>query len=270
MPQEILFLNRSSSRLESRNWKVEIQNMSELIYGIHSVIEALKAGRRAFERIYVAEGRTPKRVALIIDLAAARGITVQSGRSSVFESLSGQIHQGIAAEVSAYPLADLSAILHRSEARSAFILIVDHVVDPQNLGSIIRTALAAGVHGIILPKVRAASPSPTVSRTSSGGMEHALIACVTNISEVLKRLKTKGLWIVGTVIGSSTDIYSVDLTADIALVVGNEENGIRPLVRKQCDFLVSIPQTEAVGSLNAAVAGAIALYEVVRQRSEIS
>ena len=246
--------------------------MSELIYGIHSVIEALKAGRRAFERIYVAEGRTPKRVALIIDLAAARGITVQSGRSSVFESLSGQIHQGIAAEVSAYPLADLSAILHRSEAdaRPAFILVVDHVVDPQNLGSIIRTALAAGVHGIILPKVRAASPSPTVSRTSSGGMEHALIACVTNISEVLKRLKTKGLWIVGTVIGSSTDIYSVDLTADIALVVGNEENGIRPLVRKQCDFLVSIPQTEAVGSLNAAVAGAIVLYEVVRQRSEIS
>jgi len=244
--------------------------MSELIYGIHSVIEALKAGRRAFERIYVAEGRTPKRVALIIDLAAARGITVQSGRSSVFESLSGQIHQGIAAEVSAYPLADLSAILHRSEAdaRPAFILIVDHVVDPQNLGSIIRTALAAGVHGIILPKVRAASPSPTVSRTSSGGMEHALIACVTNISEVLKRLKTKGLWIVGMVIGSSTDIYSVDLTADIALVVGNEENGIRPLVRKQCDFLVSIPQTEAVGSLNAAVAGAVALYEVVRQRSE--
>ncbi|MDL1978514.1 MAG: 23S rRNA (guanosine(2251)-2'-O)-methyltransferase RlmB [Deltaproteobacteria bacterium] len=244
--------------------------MSELIYGIHSVIEALKAGRRAFERIYVAEGRTPKRVALIIDLAAARGITVQSGRSSVFESLSGQIHQGIAAEVSAYPLADLSAILHRSEAdaRPAFILVVDHVVDPQNLGSIIRTALAAGVHGIILPKVRAASPSPTVSRTSSGGMEHALIACVTNISEVLKRLKTKGLWIVGMVIGSSTDIYSVDLTADIALVVGNEENGIRPLVRKQCDFLVSIPQTDAVGSLNAAVAGAIALYEVVRQRSE--
>lgn len=244
--------------------------MSELIYGIHSVIEALKAGRRVFERIYVAEGRTPKRVALIIDLAAARGITVQSGRSSVFESLSGQIHQGIAAEVSAYPLADLSAILHRSEAdaRPAFILVVDHVVDPQNLGSIIRTALAAGVHGIILPKVRAASPSPTVSRTSSGGMEHALIACVTNISEVLKRLKTKGLWIVGTVIGSSTDIYSVDLTADIALVVGNEENGIRPLVRKQCDFLVSIPQTDAVGSLNAAVAGAIALYEVVRQRSE--
>ncbi|MBE9551229.1 MAG: 23S rRNA (guanosine(2251)-2'-O)-methyltransferase RlmB [Proteobacteria bacterium] len=244
--------------------------MSELIYGIHSVIEALKAGRRAFERIYVAEGRTPKRVALIIDLAAARGITVQSGRSSVFESLSGQIHQGIAAEVSAYPLADLSAILHGSEAdaRPAFILVVDHVVDPQNLGSIIRTALAAGVHGIILPKVRAASPSPTVSRTSSGGMEHALIACVTNISEVLKTLKTKGLWIVGTVIGSSTDIYSVDLTADIALVVGNEENGIRPLVRKQCDFLVSIPQTDAVGSLNAAVAGAIALYEVVRQRSE--
>jgi 23S rRNA (guanosine2251-2'-O)-methyltransferase len=244
--------------------------MSELIYGIHSVIEALKAGRRAFERIYVAEGRTPKRVVPIIDLAAARGITVQSGRSSVFESLSGQIHQGIAAEVSAYPLADLSAILHRSEAdaRPAFILVVDHVVDPQNLGSIIRTALAAGVHGIILSKVRAASPSPTVSRTSSGGMEHALIACVTNISEALKRLKSKGLWIVGTVIGSSTDIYSVDLTADIALVVGNEENGIRPLVRKQCDFLVSIPQTDAVGSLNAAVAGAIALYEVIRQRSE--
>jgi len=244
--------------------------MSELIYGIHSVIEALKAGRRAFGRIYVAEGRTPKRVAPIIDLAAARGITVQSGRSSVFESLSGQIHQGIAAEVSAYPLADLSAILHRSEAdaRPAFILVVDHVVDPQNLGSIIRTALAAGVHGIILSKVRAASPSPTVSRTSSGGMEHALIACVTNISEALKRLKSKGLWIVGTVIGSSTDIYSVDLTADIALVVGNEENGIRPLVRKQCDFLVSIPQTDAVGSLNAAVAGAIALYEVIRQRSE--
>ncbi len=245
--------------------------MSELLYGIHSVSEALKAGRRNFEKIYIARRRSSKRLAAVLALAAAKQVPIQSGEAAVFERLSNHIHQGIAAKVSSYPLVDLSAILEKSTAdiQPAFILVLDHIVDPQNLGSLIRTALAAGVHGIILPRVRAASPSPTVSRVSAGGMEHALIACVTNVSEVLKRFREKGIWIVGTVTGSSADLYSVDFNMDVALVIGNEEKGIRPLVRKQCDFLVSIPQTEPVGSLNAAVAGAIAIYEVVRQRSGV-
>jgi 23S rRNA (guanosine2251-2'-O)-methyltransferase len=243
--------------------------MSELLYGIHSVLEALKAGRRKFEKIYVARGRSMKRLMSITELAATKHIPIQYEASAIFERTSNHIHQGIAAKVSRYPFLDLSLILEKSttDVQPAFILVIDQIVDPQNLGSLIRSALAAGVHGIITPRIRAASPSPTVSRVSAGAMEHALIACVTNISEVLKRLRRDGIWTVGMVVGSNTELYSVDFNMDVALVIGNEEKGIRPLVRKQCDFLASIPQTKPVGSLNASIAGAIALYEVVRQRS---
>lgn len=246
--------------------------MSELLYGIHSVFEALKAGRRNFKKIFFAKGRSSKRLEPILELAEAKHIPVRSGETALFERLSKRVHQGIAARVGAYPLADLSVILEKStiDRQPAFVLVLDHIVDPQNLGSLIRTALAAGVHGIILPTVRAASPSPTVSRASAGAMEHMLIACVTNISEVLKRLRREGLWTVGMVVGPDTNLYSVDFAMDVALVIGNEEKGIQPLVKKQCDFLVSIPQAEPAGSLNASVAGAIALYEVVRQRRKSS
>jgi 23S rRNA (guanosine2251-2'-O)-methyltransferase len=245
--------------------------MPEVIYGIHSVFEALKAGRRNFKKIYVAKGRSQKRLTPVMELAEAGQIPIQYGETAIFERTSNHIHQGIAAGVGSYPLVDLSVILEQSTAdiQPAFILVLDHIVDPQNLGSLIRTALTAGVHGIVLPKTRAASPSPTVSRVSAGAMEHALIACVPNISEVLKILRGKGIWISGMVTGSNTDIYSLDFNMDIAVVIGNEEKGIRPLVRKQCDFLASIPQTGHVDSLNASVAGAIALYEVVRQRAGV-
>lgn len=243
--------------------------MSELLYGIHSVLEALKAGRRKFEKIYIAKGRSQNRLTSITELAATKHIPIQYSETALFERTHNHIHQGVAAQVSRYPFVDLSLIVKQSttDIQPAFILVLDQIVDPQNLGSLIRSAVAAGVHGIITPRIRAASPSPTVSRVSAGAMEHARIACVTNITEVLKRLRKDRIWIVGLVVGSKKDLYSVDFNMDVALVIGNEEKGIRPLVRKQCDFLASIPQTKPAGSLNAGVAGAIALYEVVRQRS---
>ena len=186
-----------------------------------------------FEKIYVARGRSQKRLMSITELAATKHIPIQYEETALFERTPNHLHQGIAAKVSRYPFVDLSLIVEKSttDIQPAFILVLDQIVDPQNLGSLIRSAVAAGVHGIITPRIRAASPSPTVSRVSAGAMEHARIACVTNISEVLKRLRKDGIWIVGQVVESKTDLYSINFNMDVALVIGSEEKGMRPLVR---------------------------------------
>ena len=139
-------------------------------------------------------------------------------------------------------------------------------MDPHNLGALVRTALCVGVEGIIIPKDRSVPPTPSVSKASAGAMEHIRLARVTNMVNTIKALKKKGLWIAGMEKTSNTSIFSSDLTGPIAIVIGGEEKGMRLLVKKHCDFLMSIPQTGPVNSLNASVAGAIAMYEVYRQR----
>ncbi len=250
--------------------------MGDLLYGIHPLHEALVARRRAFKRLYVSKSRRIKGVETLFELAQAAGIAVQYKAQDYFKSrLGDSVHQGVAAEVSALPLADERAILNKAETDSELPLILglDEIVDPQNLGSLVRTALAMGVHGIILPKARAAPLSPTVSKASAGAMEHMLFARVSNLVASLQRLKKAGLWVVGCHAGSQQPADEADLNVGLVLVIGGEDKGVRPLVRKTCDHLVCVPQKTTIDCLNAAVAGAMVMYEVMRQRrkqSEVS
>jgi 23S rRNA (guanosine2251-2'-O)-methyltransferase len=146
--------------------------------------------------------------------------------------------------------------------------MLDNIVDPQNLGAIIRTALCAGVDGVILPKDRCASPTPAVSKASAGALEHLRLSRVTNLVQTIKICKNRGLWTIGLLKDAEQSIYTGDLSGSIAMVLGGEQKGLRPLVRKNCDFLFSIPQQGPLDSLNASAAAAIAMYEAWRQRQE--
>ena len=243
--------------------------MGDFLYGIHPVFEALVAGRREFKTLYVSKSRKVKAVQALLEQARAGHIPIQYEDPGFFKArLGDSVHQGIAAHVGEFPLADESTILKKAGTESALplILALDGIVDPQNLGSLVRTALAMGVHGIILPKARTAPLSPAVSKSSAGAMEHMLFARVSNLVAALQRLKKAGLWVVGAHAGSGQPLYEADLNVGLVLVIGGEGKGIRPLVRKTCDYLVSIPQKTQLDSLNAAVAGAIVMYEIVRQR----
>jgi 23S rRNA (guanosine2251-2'-O)-methyltransferase len=243
--------------------------MGDLLYGIHPVYEALVNGRREFKSIYVSRSRRIKGVETLLKLARAAGIAVEYKATDYFKSsLGGLVHQGVVAQVGGLPLADEKAILKKAQtdSRLPLILALDGVVDPQNLGSLVRTALAMGVHGVILPKARSAPLSPAVSKASAGAMEHMLFTRVSNFVAVLQRLKKAGLWVVGSHVGSQLAVDQADFNVGLVLVIGGEAKGIRPLVRKTCDYLVGVPQKTRVDSLNAAVAGAMVMYEVMRQR----
>ena len=170
------------------------------------------------------------------------------------------------AEVGPYPAADIHKVLTTLHSAS-FLLIADGIQDPQNLGALLRTALCAGVDAVIIPRNRAAPPTPTVSRTSAGALEHLQLVRATNITDVIKDLKKNNLWIIGTDLSAETSVFNADLNVPLALIIGSEGKGIRPLVKKNCDLLVSIPQRGSLGSLNASAAGAIVMYEVFRQRT---
>lgn len=242
---------------------------SEIIYGIHPVFEALQAGRRQFHEIYLAREAPSSRFGTIADIAASRNIPLNKidmprlGRMSETDH-----HQGIGARVSPYPLTKIADIIDRDRSGTGppFLIILDNVVDPHNLGAIIRSALAVDVDGIIIPKDRAVGPTPAVSKTSAGMLEHARLSRVTNIVATIKILKEKGLWLFGLDSVADQSLYDSDLSGAAALIIGGEEKGIRPLVRKNCDVLLSIPQSERVESLNVSVAAAVAMYEVFRQR----
>ncbi|MBW1895417.1 MAG: 23S rRNA (guanosine(2251)-2'-O)-methyltransferase RlmB [Deltaproteobacteria bacterium] len=242
-----------------------------LLYGIHPVHEALVAGRRRFKALYVSKSRTSKRIEPILERARGRGIPVHVREADYFKTRLGDaVHQGVFAQVGGLPLVDHYGVLKRAGERGEppLILALDNVVDPQNLGSLVRTALAMGVHGIVFPKARAAPLSPAVSKASAGAMEHMLFTRVTNLVAALKGFKKTGLWVVGAHPASKTTVDEADFNVGLVVVIGGEGKGIRPLVQKTCDYLVSIPQKRDVDSLNAAVAGAIVMYEIARQRTE--
>jgi len=243
--------------------------MGDLLYGIHPLYEALVAGRRRFERLYVSKHRKSNGVQGLLELAKQKCIPIEYKEAKYFKSYLGDlVHQGVAAEVGDLALADKEEILNRAiqENETPLILALDSVVDPQNLGSITRTGRAMGVHGIVLPKVRVAPLSAATSKASAGAMEHMLFARVSNLVAALQQFKKAGLWVVGAEAGTNIPVNQADFGVGLVIVIGGEGKGIRPLVRKTCDYLVSIPQHEGVDSLNAAVAGAIVMYEIVRQR----
>ena len=244
---------------------------TEIIYGIHPVVEALVAHRRNVYTIYLQNGKKTGRLAQLASLAANRGVPVKTVGAAGFKTMVGTVgHQGAAAKVDLYPLAAVSDLLKTVQAKDEkhFLLMLDNVLDPQNLGAIIRTALCVGIDGVLLPKDRSAPPTPAVSKASAGALEHILLCRVTNLVQTIKHCKNAGTWVIGLDKDAEQSIYDGDLTGSIAIVLGGEQKGIRPLVKKNCDFLVSIPQLGAVDSLNASVAAAVAMYEALRQRSE--
>jgi len=242
---------------------------NEILYGYHSVFEALKAGRRKFESIMVNENRSDKRVQAVADLAGEKKVAVQTLAGEELDRLAGfGRHQGIAARVSSFPVQSASTLFTQIETRTDpfFTLILESIEDPQNTGALIRTALCAGVDYIVMPKDRCALPSAGVSRSSAGAMEHAPIFLATNISVLIRDLQKYGAWVSGLDAGADKGLFEADLTGNLVLVVGGEHTGLRPGVRKACDFILSIPMETHVTSLNASVAGGIAMFEARRQR----
>lgn len=218
----------------------------------------------------VCYGRNPKgTVQKIIERTRICGIRLTEVDKPALDSLVGDInHQGVVALLSAFSYASFDELVSfwKGSGEKCFFIVLDGIQDPHNLGAIIRSAETVGIHGIIIPKDRAAGITPAVEKVSAGAVEHVKIARVTNIVRTLKALKKEGLWIAGAEEDGMESIYDVDLNIDIALVIGSEGYGIRPLVKKECDFHLKIPMRGKINSLNASVAAALLMYEVSRQR----
>jgi 23S rRNA (guanosine2251-2'-O)-methyltransferase len=242
---------------------------TEVLFGINPVFEALKARRRDIFKIYISKEKISKRLDKVVAFAESLKIPIKRSNPLYLRSISGtNRHQGIGARTSPYPFVKMSDMLDgiREIGSNPLFLLLDNMMDPHNLGALARTALCSGVDGIVIPKDRSAVPTPTVAKASAGAIEHIRIVRVINMVNTIKALKENGVWIAGMDKTSDTSIYSCELTGSTAIVVGGEESGIRFLVKKQCDFLISIPQTGPIDSLNASVAGAVVMYEAFRQR----
>ncbi|MGS0765777.1 23S rRNA (guanosine(2251)-2'-O)-methyltransferase RlmB [Syntrophomonas curvata] len=244
--------------------------MKEKLAGVNSVMEALK-GRRKIDKIYMLNSRQNKRTEELVRLAGKKGVYVQYVDKPQLDRLSGLVnHQGVLALVESYEYADLDQVFQLAAKRGEdpFILILDGLEDPQNLGSIIRTAECAGVHGIIVPRHGSAEINQGVARASAGAVEHVLLVQETNLVNTIKNLKQKGLWIAGADMAAESDCFSISFPAPLALVIGSEGKGIRRLVKENCDLLVRIPMWGKLQSLNASVSAALLIYEVLRQRGK--
>jgi len=240
-----------------------------IIYGINPVSEALNSHPEYFKDILIARGKGDQASERIKKLAEQHGIKCRMVEKGEIERLAQTSHhQGVIGILAEFRYAEIEDIISKwkSSGEKAFILILDCIQDPQNFGSLIRTANAAGVHGIIIPKDRAAEVTPAVVKASAGAVEHTLICRVTNIVNAIKMLKEAGIWVVGIEAESKQDIYSFDMDTDLAIVIGSEGKGIRRLVKEKCDACLSIPMKGDISSLNASVAGGIALFEVLRKR----
>jgi 23S rRNA (guanosine2251-2'-O)-methyltransferase len=247
--------------------------MLETLYGRNPVYECLRAGRRDAFKLILAQGAKEKgTLADILALAGQRQVPVQRVNRHQLDRLGRDLnHQGVAAEVSGYPYADLEDILSLASERGVppWLLFLDCLQDPQNLGTLLRTAQVVGVHGAILPRRRAAAVTPAVVSASSGAVEHLLVAQVTNLVRTMEELKEREVWIAGLEnVPDAQRAWEADLKGALALVVGSEGRGMRRLVRETCDYLIRLPTYGQIHSLNAAVAGSVALYEIARQRAK--
>jgi len=239
--------------------------------GIHAVREALQAGR-ALERIVIARGRHGERIEELVQLARARGVPVRfEDRKRVDRLAETREHQGVVALAAARQTLGLEGLLRRSaqQARQKGLLVLlDGIEDPHNLGAIVRTALAAGADGVVIPERRAAGLTESVERASAGALAHLPVARVTNLARAMEELKAAGYWLVGLDERAEKIYTEADLSGPVAIVLGGEGRGLHELVRKHCDFLVSIPTTGPVRSLNVSVAAGVVLFEAVRQRKK--
>ena len=237
------------------------------IYGINAVSEALKARGRAFEWVGMAKERHDLRLQRLIEDCRRLAVPVRFLQRTELDRMVGNsAHQGVVAVTSAKQYSDLDDVVGAKRGLYSLVVVLDGVEDPHNLGAILRTADAAGADGIVIPERRAASVTGTVTKASAGASEHLPIAKVTNIARTVEELKERNLWTVGLDERGSQTYDALDYNMDCALVLGAEGKGLHDLVKRKCDFLVSIPMLGKVSSLNVSVAAAVVLYEIVRQR----
>ncbi|MGN7386231.1 23S rRNA (guanosine(2251)-2'-O)-methyltransferase RlmB [Sporosarcina sp. SAFN-015] len=240
---------------------------SELIGGKNPVVEALRSGRE-LNKIWIAEGLNKKSIGEILSLAKQSGVIVQAVPKQKLDGMLDVNHQGIIASVAAYSYAELDDLfaLARSRGEDPFFLILDELEDPHNLGSILRTADATGVHGIIIPKRRSVGLTGVVAKASTGAIEHIPVVRVNNLSQTVEELKKAGVWIAGTDAKGSQDYRSMDATLPLAIIIGSEGKGMSRILKEKCDFLYHLPMIGHVTSLNASVAASLLMYEVLRKR----
>lgn len=246
----------------------EAEEREDIIIGRNAVIEALK-GDRTIETLYISNNKLEGSINTIIGLAKEKRVLIKEVDKRKLDGMcNGEVHQGVIAKITPYKYSEVSDILALAEERreSPFIVILDEVEDPHNLGSIVRTAELFGVHGIIIPKRRSASVSSTVYKSSVGAIEHVKIAKVTNLNATIEDLKQKGIWVYGADIRAEEYSYQVDFSGPCAVIIGNEGRGISKLTVQKCDKLIKIPMVGKINSLNASVAGGIIMYEVLKGR----
>lgn len=242
---------------------------TEILYGIHPVTEAIKAQRRVVFEIFATNVKPGKRLTDVISLADSKTIQISPISRDRLNKIAGtRATQGIGARVSAYPVCRLSDAIDRAlqNTENPFFLLLDHILDPNNLGALVRTGLGFGVDGVLITKDRAALPTPAVSRVSAGALEHVQLIRIVNMVSAIEYLKAAGIWVLGMDRGKGRSILKVDLTGPVAIIIGGEEKGIRPLVKKHCDDLIALPQQGPLNSFNASVAGGIVMFEIFRQR----
>lgn len=239
----------------------------DVLYGIHAVEEALRARSRSLDHLEVAKERRDQRLQMVIDLAREQGVSIRFVPRDQLDRLArSKSHQGVIAVVAGKEYVDVDDLLNNRDGARSFIVVLDGIEDPHNLGALIRTADGAGATGIIIPERRAAAVNATVAKASAGASEYVKIARVVNLARTLEVLKENNVWIVGLDERGPQGYDEIDYNMDCAIVLGAEGSGLHDLVRKRCDYLVSIPMSGRVSSLNVSVAGAVVMYELARQR----
>ena len=264
--------NKSKNNISNKQPKKVVADKEpmreDIVLGRNGVIEALKA-KITVEQILISKGEKEGSIVKIMALAKEKGVVIKEVDRKKLDSLSqGESHQGVVAMVTPFRYSEIQDILDRAKEReeSPFIIILDEIEDPHNLGSIIRTAELCGAHGIIIPKRRNVGVTPTVYKTSEGAVNYMKIAKVSNINNTIDELKKENIWVYGADGEAENFSYNVDFKGAVALVIGSEGRGISKLTREKCDVMVKIPMVGKVNSLNASVAGGILMYEVLKSR----
>lgn len=259
---------RNQKRFEKRAAPSVAEEAEGQLEGRNALQEALRSGR-TIDKVFIASGETDRGLQrLAAEAKEAGAVVVPVDRRRLDAMSFTHAHQGVITLAAAHEYCTIDEILEEAFSRgeNALIVICDELTDPHNLGAILRSAECAGAHGVIIPKRRSVGLTATVAKASAGAVEYMKVARVTNINNAIAELKEKGVWIFGTAAEGSIPMYQADLTGPVALVIGNEGDGMSPLVRKNCDVTVSIPMRGRISSLNASAAASILLYEAVRQR----
>ena len=257
---------RRADRFAER--KQDVEEVEGQLEGRNALTEALRAGR-TIDKVFIADGDTDRGLQrLAAEAKEAGAVIVPVDRRKLDQMSFTRSHQGVIALAAAHDYYTIDDILEEAAFRgeNALIVICDELSDPHNLGAIMRSAECAGAHGVVIPKRRSVGLTATVAKASAGAVEYMKVARVTNINNAINELKEKGVWVFGTAAEGSVPMYKADLTGPAAIVIGNEGDGMSPLVRKNCDMLVHIPMKGKISSLNASAAASILLYEAVRQR----